>query len=317
MRRELLPLFGIAALFGSLTTLSVVLAVDPIDYPYEVHAVPRNDKALIYTPPAHYQAVPDCSEKCSQCLASDWSAAVTQPTASCQCTTPCRCPATEPTAIWSCDNSNCRQPVVVDLPELLGPTDDSAIDVIKRKLGINNFAGTIYENPPPLPPYSAGAWVADQIMYFPARPITPLFSQPNQHNYQLAGLGMNSEAGLIGDVYIDEDCPGSTPRGVAKTSYVTEEPECIECTVGIDALRNSGEDLDSAANQLERMERYEQADLLRNAAHELRHLARRLRQDGGAPSVSVAAPMPLGARFDVLSEDVKECAAEPPPPIRE
>ncbi len=73
MRRELLPLFGIAALFGSLTTLSVVLAVDPIDYPYEVHTAPRNDKALIYTPPAQYQAATNCSEKCSHCLANDWS----------------------------------------------------------------------------------------------------------------------------------------------------------------------------------------------------------------------------------------------------
>ena len=294
MRRELLPLFGIAALFGSLTTLSVVLAFDPTDYPYEIPIAPRNDKALIFTPSVQNQATVGSTEKCSHCLARDWTTALTQSTEPCRCETPCRCAATDAAAV-TCDSSNCRQPVVVDLPELLGPTSDSAIDVIKHKLGINNFAGTIYDNPPPPPHCATGAWVVDDITYYPVRPATPLFPQPNLHQYRLAGVGVNSGAGLIGDVFLDdEDCPGSTPR-VAKTAYVTEEPECIEGTVGIDALRNSGEDLDSAANQLERMERYEQADLLRNAAYELRHLARRLRQDGGVPSVSVAAPMPLGA----------------------
>jgi hypothetical protein len=323
MRRELLPLFGIAALFGSLTTLSVVLAVDPIDYPYEISASPRSDKALIFTPPAPDQIKSvafDSGELCARCSAKNSTYAAAEASDhshcsnACDCPTACHCPATA--AASSCDNANCRQPVVVDLPELLGPTDGSAIDVIKRKLGINVFAGTIYENSPPSPalPCASSAWHSDEIHYYPTPTANQLFPQHDARMYRLSvGIGVISDAGLLGD--LDDDCPGSTPRDVAKTAYVAEEPECTECTVGIDALRNSSEDLDSAANHLERLERYEQADLIRSAAHELRHLARRLRHNGGhLPTVSVA-PMPLGARFDVLSEDVRECTADPPPPI--
>jgi hypothetical protein len=318
MRRELLPLFAIAALFGSLTTLSVVLAVDPLDYPYEVSTSSRNDKALIYTPPpAQIQAAAtNCSEHCSRCSANNVNYAAALATEPCHCSTAaCRCPSTDAAAASSCDSAHCRQPVVVDLPELLGPTDGSVIDVIKRKLGINVFAGTIYDASC-APPCSTDTAAFDWLPNFEAEADKPLIGR-GYHFNRIAGVGVNSDAGLVGDVYLDDDdCPGSASRGVATTSYVTEEPECIECTVGIDALRNSGEDLDAAANQLEKLERYEQADQLRNAAHELRYLARRLRHNGGAiPTVSVGAPMPLGAQFDVLSEDIKECAAEPPPPL--
>jgi hypothetical protein len=322
MRRELLPLFGIAALFGSLTTLSVVLAVDPVDYPYEIPSAPRTDKALIYTPPAQGQIralAADRTQQCDRCSANTLSHAAANTDNYCHgSTSACDCPTTGhclagTTATSSCDHAHCRQPVVVDLPELLGPNDTSAIDVIKRKLGINVFAGTIYENAASPP---AGIWSSDETTYHPQKPTTAIFSHPEHGTYHVIGVDFDSNAGLIGEVYLDDDCPGSTPRDVAKTSYVTEEPECTQCTVGIDALRNSAEDLDSAANQLERLESFEQADMIRSAAHDLRHLARRLRHNGGPlPAVSAAAPMPLGARFDVLSEDVRECTADPPPPI--
>ncbi len=116
------------SLLGSAVMLSVGQAKGPYRHvgenSFDRRSLGHPEKALI----ANWQSdVQHTDEAAPQNASFDWGFGITE-----------ACP--------KCGFKDSHvTPVVMDMPELLGPGDTAAIEVIKRKLGINAFRGSIFD----------------------------------------------------------------------------------------------------------------------------------------------------------------------------
>jgi hypothetical protein len=220
-------------------------------------------------------------------------------------------------------------PVVLDVPDFLGPSDATAIEVIKRKLGINPFRGSIFEEPsfsavqifgadaPPRlatsicePICEAGACssatcgtccdASDTCRTAAATATAAKIRNEVVSSHETCAAG--SECSAAG-AQCDPGCNGSDactcaaePRtniGVA-SDWLTFNPRSQAFASSIEedpvaALRRASLDLDEAAMKLEVSDRYAEADALREAAQQLRFRARQLKQGAEVTSSSSAS----------------------------
>jgi hypothetical protein len=203
-------------------------------------------------------------------------------------------------------------PVVLDLPDLMGPGEATAIDVIKRKLGINVFRGSIFEEPE-----------------FPAAKLfinaaTPALKTQTCDAYSgscgqatsacstfcdVLDCGKSNVATTVSVNAITEACQApcekacsaecasakehvgvattsapAAPRGMAFSSSIQED--------SVAALRRASLDLDEAAMRLEVGDRYAEADALREAAQHLRAKARDLKRAASAGETAATTQSP-------------------------
>jgi hypothetical protein len=208
-------------------------------------------------------------------------------------------------------------PVVVDVPELLGPSDVTAIEVIKRKLGINAFRGSIFEDPQ----FPAAQWLSCDAPPKLGISFCDAFSLINVGASSACGTSCNaidmgkstvttataattsneicssheacatagacstanaqcdkcSDSGLL-----TQACE-SRPASTVEASTVVSAPRGRAVSSSIEedsvaALRRASLDLDEAAMRLEVSDRYSEADALREAAQHLRMKARDLKR---------------------------------------
>jgi hypothetical protein len=204
-------------------------------------------------------------------------------------------------------------PVVLDVPELLGACDATAIDVIKRKLGINAFRGSIFEEPgfpaaqlfindaPPVlkthvcDPYSGTCAQSSQAC---ATLCDALDCGKSNVATSTAVNASHEVCGASCDKTCDTACAGEkavvgvataalpgAPRGKAYASSIEVD--------SVAALRRASLELDEAAMRLEVSDRYAEADALREAAHHLRVKARDLKRLPSAGSTAAVDQPPF------------------------
>jgi hypothetical protein len=203
-------------------------------------------------------------------------------------------------------------PVVLDVPELLGPSDATAIDVIKRKLGINVFRGSIFEEPD-FP--ATKLFMNDAPPRLQTQICDPLTGTCAQAS---AACGARCDALACDKTHVatsttvaaaDEACDAScgkacnaacagekvavgvataslagAPHGKAFSSSIQED--------SVAALRRASLDLDEAAMRLEVSDRYAEADALREAAQHLRVKARDLKRSASAGETAATIRSP-------------------------
>jgi hypothetical protein len=170
-------------------------------------------------------------------------------------------------------------PVVFDVPDALGPSDATAIETIKRKLGINSFRGTIFDGAEPparqLIKQDAPAKLLtlDRVLEGVDR-CDESCSCPSS-----ACATDQTKSTSENSAKTDDDCPGATPPAGNRPRAVSLEPvrdEAIDYDP-ISVLRQTGWELDHCAQNLEDIDRFTEADALRDAAQVLRVKARELR----------------------------------------
>ncbi|MDZ4819575.1 MAG: hypothetical protein SGJ20_11435 [Planctomycetota bacterium] len=157
-----------------------------------------------------------------------------------------------------------QQPIAVDLSQLMGGPEQCPVEFMKNKLRMNVFAGTLFDDAasmPPVPMQEQGRfWTeASHPVSYPA--------------------------------YADDDCPGSREM-IRKTSHVQPVP-APECDSAVEALRCSSRELDMAAERLEALDLYDQADAIRQTAQELRMKARAVRSDDCIAPQAFVPPTPI------------------------
>jgi hypothetical protein len=192
------------------------------------------------------------------------------------------------------------KPVVLDVPELLGPDDATAIETIKRKLGINAFRGSIFEDPAPpaaqLFPQGAAPELKAQTCDAACCSKNTTAATTACSTTAAAGGVCNAAKGscAAGDAVAAAsdhfctavgECSANASNkniGVPK-DWLISAPLARAVATSIEenavlALRGASFDLDEAAKQLEACDRYHEADALRQAAQELRIKARELKK---------------------------------------
>jgi hypothetical protein len=186
-------------------------------------------------------------------------------------------------------------PVVLDMPELLGGSDEAAIDVIKRKLGINAFRGSIFDGP---------AAPAAQLMKHDAPAELKTFDCVLE---KLTGSDSKITCGvecLEAQAAVCTAGPGGCTAACSaacKTSDTTVDSTASDCTLAplattvevsepnagltllpppsdrVELLREFAPGLDDLANKLEDADLFAEADAVREAAQRLRVKARELK----------------------------------------
>lgn len=187
-----------------------------------------------------------------------------------------------------------------DAPEMSGPADRAAIDLIKRKTGVNVFQGTIFDDP------NLTALQFDQ--------------QPTEDNL----AWFDSVLGRLAErdeqpqdtrqaMHLSEQPPRANATALTGTDVVRLEP--IKCSFdvaadshdtaasyartghrelhAVESLRDASYQLEADAQALEEQDRYEEADALRDSARELREKARAMR--GHTAALSEPAMLPTAA----------------------
>ena len=214
-------------------------------------------------------------------------------------------------------------PVVLDVPELLGPGDATAIDVIKRKLGINVFRGSIFEEPafptarlylhdaPPV--LRTQLCDSGSCAFSTAQRATSCDSLHCDKSDVAAVTAVDSKCDVCqtacDKAAATTACAGANPNGDAAS---TAAPAAIHgiafaSSIGEDsvaALRRASVDLDEAAMRLEAGDRYAEADALREAAQHLRVKARGLKQSASAGQTTTASQPPYGSVTEWLAPPV-------------
>jgi hypothetical protein len=197
-------------------------------------------------------------------------------------------------------------PVVLDLPDNTSSGDATAIETIKRKLGINVFRGSIFDGadspaqqvikqdvPARLLSLNGALDCTDRCDQFGACatsscPNSACSSCPNS-----ACATAKTALTVEWSAKADDNCPGAAAAtSIASTESSSEKcaHECENCDKGaIDVLRNSSSQLEEVAWRFETEDRYEEADSLREAAQQLRVLARGFKQ-AAAATASGEAP---------------------------
>jgi hypothetical protein len=203
-----------------------------------------------------------------------------------------------------CEQESKVTPVVLDVPEPL-PSDTTAIDLIKRKLGINAFRGSIFD----------GAEAPATQLLRRERPL-----ELQAFDTVLKRLNATDAAtDAIATTYEDEiratgsyspitrdDAPASivapaAPKtvGVGRVLRAAADTCCSEGVCSdvkieqretavslpsdrTELLRMYGPELDELANKLEEMDLYGEADAVRAAAQRIRVKARELKHGIGA-----------------------------------
>ena len=162
-------------------------------------------------------------------------------------------------------------PVVLDVPELMGPSDASAIEVIKRKLGINAFRGSIFEAPDcsAAQLFSNAACTAiDAVCGHDSCSAFGVCSAESEQCDKTCDTGACAAQTKV-TVGVAAASSPSAPRDQAFAKMIEEDP--------VAALRRASLDLDEAAMKLEVSDRYAEADALREAAQHLRIKARQFK----------------------------------------
>ncbi len=187
----------------------------------------------------------------------------------------------------SCDAGQCpfcpnqkpstTAPAVIDLPELLSGSDASAIETIKRKLGINLFAGTLFNTTPDAAP--AGV------------------CEPAQVESQCSPFQSST-------------CEIFASPAVANSTYYSFSPATHRSLDDVAALRDCGHMLDEAAHRLESQNLFDQADAVRQTAQSLRLKARDLHAVAAKSPVHSTAPQTVSWEFEAFS-----APPSPPPPM--
>jgi hypothetical protein len=185
-------------------------------------------------------------------------------------------------------------PVVFDVPDISAPIDATAIDTIKRKLGINSFRGTIFDGAEP-----PGRQLIQQDI--PAKLLTldRVLDCADRCDDSCAcpntGCSVDKTISTrVESVATDDDCPGaaSTVSGAAVETQ-SRPVALVKDKSGdrgaIDVLRYSSTQMDEVARHLEDDDRYDEADAMREAAQQLRVLARGFKH-ATAPTASGEAP---------------------------
>ncbi len=141
-------------------------------------------------------------------------------------------------------------PLMIDLPELMGPIDRSMVETMKRKLGLYPLAGTLFDEGP----------------CFIAMPPVPLFD----------GEAVHFPDKQVTAVIDDNDCPGSC-KPINTTPSLQMLVPALPMIESVEVLRQSSKELETTADRLEQCDLYEQADAVRCTAQGLRQRARELR----------------------------------------
>ena len=219
-------------------------------------------------------------------------------------------------------------PVVLDVPELMGPSE-AAIDMIKRKTGINAFRGTVFEGPEApaakmlKQEEPAELKAFDRVLRNSGRNVLDHSGIPQAgygYNFGDAtisdALGGHAEsaAGAATDRIVESPaaspaeiwngrpaCPMGTDCGQAALTAIDNGKDCPGSSVNIgvaitpvpsdpvELLRQHGSGMDEIANTLEEHELYHEADAIRDVAQRLRLKARALKH-GSAEMVHIIAP---------------------------
>jgi hypothetical protein len=210
-------------------------------------------------------------------------------------------------------------PVVLDVPELFGPSE-AAIDMIKRKTGINAFRGTVFEGPE-----GPTAKMLNQEEPAELKAFDHVLRKSGRHVIDHSGIptpdhqfgdsaipdsfGQHAEdaVGESADRIVESGsaslratevwngrpaCPMGTDCGQAAISVTDNGKDCPGSSVTgiaavapsaadpVELLRQHGSGLDEVANTLEENDLYHEADAIREVAQRLRLKARTLRSAG-------------------------------------
>ncbi|MEX2142596.1 MAG: hypothetical protein WD894_25305 [Pirellulales bacterium] len=186
-------------------------------------------------------------------------------------------------------------PVVLDMPELLGGSDEAAIDVIKRKLGINAFRGGIFDGPAAPTAQLLKHDAPAELKTFDCvlEKLTGNFAQSTCGVECLESQAAVCAAGPAGcaescaaackatDVAVESVSDSCTLTPVATapeaSEYNAELTLVPEPSDRVELLRHVSPGLDELANELEQADLYAEADAVRHAAQQLRLKARELK----------------------------------------
>jgi len=198
-------------------------------------------------------------------------------------------------------------PVVLDMPELLGGSDEEAVQVIKRKLGIDPFRGSIFEEPGARPAKLPKLDVASELKSFD-NVLEKLAASEKRTSEAYADLTVCSEpssgCGLTCESANVEKCEAADGGSLAVIWAEDESEPSIGVHRGmpsepVELLRLAGPSLDEVANELEKADLYDEADAVRKVAHQLRLKARQLK--------SRAAGRSAAAEFKAASASAGSC----------
>jgi hypothetical protein len=186
-------------------------------------------------------------------------------------------------------------PVVLDMPELLGGSDEAAIEVIKRKLGINAFRGSIFDGPAAptaqLLKHDTPAelktfdCVLEKLTGSDATSTCGVECLESQAAVCTAGPAGCAESCAAAckatDVAVESVSDTCTLTPVATAANGSGYSAEITLLPGpsdrVELLRHVSPGLDELANKLEDAELYAEADAVREAAQRLRLKARELK----------------------------------------
>jgi hypothetical protein len=203
-------------------------------------------------------------------------------------------------------------PVVLDMPELLGGSDEASIAVIKRKLGINAFRGSIFEEPAAptaqLLKHDAPAelktfdCVLEKLTGSTAKtvcdaecaasPVAVSTTGPAACNETCTAACSSTSTAACSDTCTagckTEHVAATACASDCTTSHVATTVDVVEEYVGgtvvpppsdrVELLRElAAPGLDEVANELEKADLYAEADAVREAAQRLRLKARELK----------------------------------------
>jgi hypothetical protein len=172
------------------------------------------------------------------------------------------------------------KPVVMDVPEWLAPSDTTAIETIKRKLGINAFRGTIFDGRD----QPAETIVKQEA---PARLLTvewvPETARCDESgsSCQCACPAAKVKSDCQYTADSEEDCPGAESTSLASSpppAPLDADNKSEGHPQPVHVLRQGSAELDELAKRLEEDDRYAEADAVRHAAQQLRLTARELKQ---------------------------------------
>jgi hypothetical protein len=192
-------------------------------------------------------------------------------------------------------------PVVLDMPELLGGSDETAVDVIKRKLGINPFRGSIFEGPETPAAQLQKQDAPAELKAFDCvlEKLTAIDtsaecgSQCLQSQTAACTTGSGEcAAACTGRAQTAQSAEGdSAPEFLINAADLANRNYSVglsEPADGVELLRQVSPGLDELANKLEDADLFAEADAIREAAQRLRIKARELK----SRATPVAMPVP-------------------------
>jgi hypothetical protein len=221
-------------------------------------------------------------------------------------------------------------PVVLDMPELLGPNDSAAVEVIKRKLGINPFRGSIFDD---------AASHAGKLLHHESPAELKSFDGVLQKLIGGCELQATCEGQCQSSPLAQCDASGcaatctETCAGVCNNSHVTANPQAgfgipapgfetgmtrfVEWSAPppqpnpTQTLREISPHLDAMANHLENADLFAEADALRETAKVLRMKARELKTGSTAAVLPPRYIQPVSVAIESGCECCKEhCGSE-------